>query len=119
MLQKYRAWDKKRKQMRYQDKEFFYIGLRQNLKGNEFYKTCYESIDNFFTPAQGELMQFVNKIDKYKKEIYEGDILRGYDTSGKKVYDIKVTMRNSYTEIWFDGTCDIEVIGNKYEGIFK
>jgi len=59
--------------------------------------------------------QYTGIEDKNREEIYEGDILRCYDKSGEKVYDKKVTMEMRYTEIWFDGTCDIEIIGNIYE----
>lgn len=73
---KCRAWDKERKQMRYQDKEFFHIGLRRGLNGNEVWKDCGTSIDNFFTPEQGEIMLFLEMKDTEGKDIYNGDIVK-------------------------------------------
>ena len=105
MIIKFRAKDIETKEWRY---GYYAVILGQhkiiNSSGQEYF------VD------EGTVGQYLGVRDKRNlQEIYEGDVIRCYDTSGEKVYDEEATMAGRYTEIWFDGTCDIEVIGNVTE----
>lgn len=72
-------------------------------------------------PDEFVLMQYIGLQDKHGREVYEGDIVRGYDDHHEPIFGV-VTFRDGSFVIknpaiahfrWMDYT--LEVIGNAYE----
>ena len=120
---KFRAWDKKRKEMRpvysmnnidqEDDYEYKYISSDQNMDA-----------EGTIDWKDAELMQYTGLKDKNEKEIYEGDILKTYailasDKIEYQSFNVEVKFLNSCwiaNGILGDYQCRIsEVIGNIYE----
>ena len=112
---KFRAWVSTDKIM---ERDRFYI--------NQFDGSChytepyhYEHEDDvkFYDCGEEEpiIMQYINRKDKYNREIYEDDILRNGDWIGKVVYaapEFKFDDGKSLFSISWE---DFEIIGNEYE----
>lgn len=116
---KFRAWDKKNKEMNYTDKATLHQG--KAVKFNFMFPWR----DNIFID-EWQLMQFTGLTDKNGKEIYEGDILGGTPNMhimevfmGKYGLCIRFTdLGHKYTVPLMDDlfdNFDVEVIGNIYE----
>jgi YopX protein len=123
---KFRAWDEGNKIMHY-DFEF----IRSGVDGNDWilFKSDKQTLeqgkvlDNPYFQQQLKIMQFTGLKDKKGKEIYEGDILQGSETSPK--YEVLMNagawsasykyQGNSGAITLFNKLNLFEIIGNIYE----
>lgn len=79
----------------------------------------------FESTADWKVMQFTGLKDRDGRDIWEGDVIRCYDKSGGKVYDIEVKIPRFYQEIWsyneyglpssIGDRTKVEVIGNVHQ----
>lgn len=123
---KFRAWDRVRKKMYYlaDEWELRYSNHRWHFCHIVF-GTAFSETDNL----NGDLMQFTGCIDKNKKEIYEGDIVRGGTRYQLDVHKTPIISQIIYAgnSFWVDAESfgwegesmwlweEMEVIGNIYE----
>ncbi len=109
---KFRAWDKNRRTM-VNGGSFFDVSQTQGVDRWVF------GMDVFNHPDNVELMQYTGLKDKNGKDIYEGDIVRWWDSSISKIfYNQNTASFNPITEI--GNIVDMiterfEVIGNIYQ----
>lgn len=107
---KFRAWDKKGKFMEIvDDLQMFNNNLNVGLPSNEY----------FLGEDDVELMQYTGLDDKNGKEIYEGDIVKYENMTGKIMFLNGSFIMSNFeeTEEWELGVinAEIEVIGNEYD----
>jgi uncharacterized phage protein (TIGR01671 family) len=124
---KFRLWDKHEKKMIYAEeatnsKEILAIGLHglpiaidaTSFKCDQGDEVTAWNVDHYITP-----MQCTGMNDKYRKDIYEGDIVRVEGVEiGWVVYDNAAgAFRIQSFKFWHHlfQIADIEVIGNIYE----
>ena len=117
---KFRAWDKRAKQM-YQVTDLG-IGEKSWEKYAENYAEQPKTGYNKFYPEEVEIMQYIGLHDKNGKEIYEGDII--YVISEDENAFILWDKETARYIIQFEGWCadfdnyygkELEIIGNIYE----
>src|SRR3990167_4674091 len=125
-----RSWTTKRREMRpikfrvwnenkmIDVKVLEYVPAHQSFNGNPGYNVNY----HLGVPAKN-VMQFTGLLDKHGKEIYEGDILDHYATSGAVIFEEGMFCLNMQAKVNFghrQPLCFIdvsqsEIIGNLYE----
>jgi len=117
---KFRAWDEQNKTMHF-DFQF----IKSGDSGNDWiiFKSdkheCFDRwVNNPYFSQQLKIMQFTGINDYNGKEIYEGDLIRSYDSEGNKIINIisfeDGLCRWNVNEGWVQNF-EKEVIGNIYE----
>lgn len=102
---KFRAWDKNSNEW------FVPMFIRR-----QWYKDLYQYAEGVVLDCP--IVQFTGLKDKNGREIYEGDVVRCFDTAGEKVYDRVVDFYGFRGEIWGEeqnGRTKVEIIGDIYE----
>jgi hypothetical protein len=113
---KFRAWDKKKKEMIYYDNDS-HDELVFNLNSGEF---LLWSDGGSYETKDLVLLQFTGLKDKNGKEIYEGDII-AYDGKGREIVEFEngcfwVNLGGELpVPLFAQMGIEFEVIGNIYE----
>lgn len=129
---KFRAWDKAKKKMVYSSDELYgfeiYLDGSFSVSEDDGIKGLMHWV--YRKPADFELMQFTGLLDKNGKEIYEGDVVKGwegddmhdfdacivkYEEDGFGIYDEKQKWPYVASLIEIVNNRSLEIIGNIYE----
>ena len=111
---KFRAWDKKQKRMLYPVDIFNEPGLVWE-DTTEGILELNRIIDSFGMREELELMQFTELLDKKGKEIYEGDIVKWWDTKAHVEFRNGKFTASIHDDFTVTNWKACEVIGNSFE----